>query len=683
MSIITSVAKICSGFNQNSRNYRFRFPSRLFSKIAPFIAVLFIATATFATPGVVNVNPSGLNGWVIDTAGAATASFQLGPGTPPVGSGSGRFDVGANGDDYSMFRTQAYAGTLLSNLTNLSYSTYSQSGGTGAQAPVFSIRVDLDNDGIADDVLYFEPVYQNGGYGGDPVPNQCGANPNCVTYGQWQTWNALTGGYWPNPVGGPPLTTLANYISAHPGAKIAADGLGSVRIFAGGGAGAWDNYIGYTDNLIIGVSGVDTTYDFELNPPVPDAVEAVYNAVPTTLAPNYASLGFQATQTAQVGDYVHLAGTNRVLNSVTFTMSDWALEATPSNVAYCSAHPGTCSAAGFNHPFTVNIYNIGTGSSGTRQIGSLIATVTQTKLVPWRPVADPTCPGGTAWRAPDTNCYNGYAFNLTFDMSSLGAVLPNDVIVGIAYNTNTWGANPIGESGPFESLNVSVEGSLSTGTDDNDDNIFWNTSTPANYTDGGVAGVGIFREDSNWTPYGTVPIKITATSPTTTNLVVQPSSPIFDENNVTGVAGDFAPGFASGSFASNGIGKTDMQFSPQTFFGRDVTLGEIKSMSYFTKTGATHTVDPRDWYVNIYTKPYAGDVSTPAWYGDRIGTEPYFSSSLSDPANTWNQWNTTPGNNRLRFLRALPVHQVRPSGPIQIRTGIHSSPGTLCPVSLI
>jgi len=37
----------------------------------------------------------------------------------------------------------------------------------------------------------------------------------------------------------------------------------------------------------------------------------VYDAIPNPLAPNYPSLGFQATQTAEFGDYVHLAGTNR------------------------------------------------------------------------------------------------------------------------------------------------------------------------------------------------------------------------------------------------------------------------------------------------------------------------------------------------------------------------------------
>src|ERR1044071_9996843 len=85
---------------------------------------------------------------------------------------------------------------------------------------------------------------------------------------------------------------------------------------------------------------------------------------------------------------------------------------------------------------------------------------------------------------------------------------------------------------------------------------------------------------------------------TTKNLVVTPTSPVFDSNNVVGVPSDAAPGFPFGSFASDGSGKTDMYFTPEVLFDREVTLGEIESITYWTKTGAVHSVDPRDWYLN-------------------------------------------------------------------------------------
>jgi hypothetical protein len=39
------------------------------------------------------------------------------------------------------------------------------------------------------------------------------------------------------------------------------------------------------------------------------------------------------------------------------------------------------------------------------------------------------------------------------------------------------------------------------GTDNNTDAVYWNTKTAASYSDGGLAGVGVFRLDTNWTPY--------------------------------------------------------------------------------------------------------------------------------------------------------------------------------------
>ncbi|HEY3921925.1 MAG TPA: hypothetical protein VGL76_07400 [Gaiellaceae bacterium] len=237
----------------------------------------------------------------------------------------------------------------------------------------------------------------------------------------------------------------------------------------------------------------------------------VYNATPNPVPPNVASVGFQATQTSQFGDYVHLAGTDRVLNTVTVTMSDWALYSDyATDARYAS------NTASWSHPITVNVYSSHLGANGAPD--TLLATKTEDVTIPWRPAADPTCPGGTAWRAADGNCYNGLAFNAAFDLGSLNVTLPDDVIVGVAYNTQSWGSAPIGVSGPYDSLNVGVPTgqTASVGTDDSPDNVFWSTSTAGNYADGGAAGVGTFRQDTNWSPNGTVAIEITATPALTT-----------------------------------------------------------------------------------------------------------------------------------------------------------------------
>lgn len=257
----------------------------------------------------------------------------------------------------------------------------------------------------------------------------------------------------------------------------------------------------------------------------------VYNAVPDTLAPNYASQAYQAQQTAEFGDYVHLDGTARNLRTVTVTMSNWATQA--SNTAVCAAHTElNCTAAGYDYPFTLNIYALSPTllTGGVRNHGAVIATVTQTKTVPWRPADDLThCPADSAWYSGGL-CYHGYAFNMTFDMSGLNAVLPNDVIVGLYFNTQTWGDNPTLVAGPYTSLNMALPNSApSVGTDDSSDKVFWRTATASRYTDGGVAGTG-FREDTGWTGYGTLPIKIT-TAPDLCSTISAPTV-----NSLTGVS---------------------------------------------------------------------------------------------------------------------------------------------------
>lgn len=135
--------------------------------------------------------------------------------------------------------------------------------------------------------------------------------------------------------------------------------------------------------------------------------------------------------------------------------------------------------------------------------------------IPWRPEASGLCSDGFRWMNSVGQCLNGYAFNAVFDMSSLNVTLPGGVIVSVAYNTQTYGKNPIDVNGPYNSLNVAVPENqpVSVGSDDSASEVFWNTITAGWYTDSGASGVGIFRKDTNWAPYGTVALKIDATSP--------------------------------------------------------------------------------------------------------------------------------------------------------------------------
>jgi hypothetical protein len=194
-----------------------------------------------------------MDGWaaVNDTCGGATtgsASFVAGPGTPPSGAGSLRLAVGSNGDSYPTLRTSQYSGVRLSNLTALDYWTY-VSAAPGSQAPYLDLYVDWNGDATRDDILTFEPVY-NG----------------TVSKNTWQHWNALTGQWWSDVAGGPPpFFTVASYLSSHPNARII--GSGSLIVGAGCGGSAWTSFVGNADALTVGVSGANTTFNFEATAP--------------------------------------------------------------------------------------------------------------------------------------------------------------------------------------------------------------------------------------------------------------------------------------------------------------------------------------------------------------------------------------------------------------------------------
>jgi hypothetical protein len=220
-------------------------------------AVALVAAAT-AVAATVVVSPGHLADWraVHENcdSGASTGSiaFVGGPGAPPLGDGSVRYTIGADGDSYETLRQGGYNGVRLADFTRLDYWTYvSQAAGT--QAVYIDLYVDSDGNGTKDVTLTFEPTY-NG----------------TVAKNSWQHWNALAGQWWSDPPGGPPpFTTLAAFIAAHANAKLATDSGRAFLLSAGCGGSAWTNFVGNADALTIGVSGRDTTYNFEPTPAGP------------------------------------------------------------------------------------------------------------------------------------------------------------------------------------------------------------------------------------------------------------------------------------------------------------------------------------------------------------------------------------------------------------------------------
>lgn len=230
--------------------------------------------------------------------------------------------------------------------------------------------------------------------------------------------------------------------------------------------------------------------------PVTGMAQVLYSSMPEPLPGSLPSLGYQATQTAEFGDHISFDGASSTVGKIDVTMNSWACQ--ESNWTADCANPDA-ENTGYIHPITLNIYEVDNATTPP-SVGALITTVTEDFLVPWRPAKDVECDeinkGGYL---PD--CDNGYNFVISYDFGEAGIELPEEIIFGVAFNTQTWGANPIGVDGPYTSLNFSVSEGATVGLDVDPDMVFWNTMSAGYYTDGGAAGVGVFRADTNWAEY--------------------------------------------------------------------------------------------------------------------------------------------------------------------------------------
>ena len=246
--------------------------------------------------------------------------------------------------------------------------------------------------------------------------------------------------------------------------------------------------------------------------PASAAEVLVYNSIPASPPPASPSLGFQATSTDEFGDYVQLDGSDRVVSTVTVGLTDWACGNWEAKALDGATPCLTEPAATFSHPITLSLYEVD-NSGADPTPGAVIASITQDADIPFRPSASVECTDDKWFDAGTATCYNGFDFTLDFDFSSFGAVLGDDVIVGVAYNTQTYGAAPIGVNGPYNSLNVSLAGAAPTvGTDETQDEMFWDTTYPG-YTDE-------FLVDTGWGDYNGLVLSIA----TDADLVPAPSS---------------------------------------------------------------------------------------------------------------------------------------------------------------
>lgn len=235
-------------------------------------ASLLVAVLTGSAVAQTVVNASGQSGWstVLFDDGSnpvsATATFVNGAGSPPLGTGSLELTTGQYGNGASRIYTDNFAGVPLASISSLGYSSLTQQASYSGLHIYLSLRVDYNNDGSEDDVIFFEPEYQNG-YTGN-VPTQADAG-----IGSWQNWDALAGGWWSNNnvlntgAAGANVLPLSSFIALYPNAVITNSSAPSLRLTAGFGAPTWDNFVGNVDNFhMTYTGGPAAVYDFEAVP---------------------------------------------------------------------------------------------------------------------------------------------------------------------------------------------------------------------------------------------------------------------------------------------------------------------------------------------------------------------------------------------------------------------------------
>ncbi|HET7902532.1 MAG TPA: hypothetical protein VFL59_15220 [Candidatus Nanopelagicales bacterium] len=214
----------------------------------------------------------------------------------------------------------------------------------------------------------------------------------------------------------------------------------------------------------------------------------IYSSIPNPLKGNQPSVGFEATQTAELGDDVVFRAGGRRLTSVTVGLSSWGCGSGSWYGKDCVTTPG----ATFAVPITLTLYRVGSGATP----GTVIASTTQTFAIPYRPSASARCTGDQAgkwWDSSLKACFNGYATTVTFPFDNL--VVPDTLVWGVSYNTSTAGPHPIGDADcrassggcGYDSLNVLTVAAPFYG--ESDVTPFVDSRSADSYCDGGPTDV--------------------------------------------------------------------------------------------------------------------------------------------------------------------------------------------------
>jgi hypothetical protein len=185
----------------------------------------------------------------------------------PSGLGDGALALTTNSTNNAkaqLLTSDGVYGTLLGDVTSLSYWTYQSlaAGGSAEGDASYQLRVDIDGDtNTTGDItnLVFEPYWNDSESDGNP-------NPQPIAPDTWQFWDATNLRWWSSKqitcgefsvapgAGGPPFTTPSEVGTNCPNAIVLA---------VGANVGSYNpNYISGVDGIHFGTSTDSITWDF-------------------------------------------------------------------------------------------------------------------------------------------------------------------------------------------------------------------------------------------------------------------------------------------------------------------------------------------------------------------------------------------------------------------------------------
>jgi hypothetical protein len=213
---------------------------------------------------------------------------------------------------------------------------------------------------------------------------------------------------------------------------------------------------------VVGFSSLPTPYPSTPFNEVAIGIQETNLPMPPGLTPN--------EPLTSLGDRITLAaGTTRTLSGISIVMSSWACET--GSGASCVTTPG----ATFDQPITLRVY--GDANNGS----PVVATVTQTFKIPFRPSADAVAcalPGDAGKYKDSTGtCVSGVTYKANFDLAGPVTLLGDTFAYDVSFNTSTHGATPTTAIGPADLLKIAVyqTGTIpSVGTDGDSGSLVWN-----------------------------------------------------------------------------------------------------------------------------------------------------------------------------------------------------------------